>query len=596
MGDYVYFMNGKEVVATGIKQKNEIFRMLFRTKSARSAGEVNVSTLSLKIWHERLGQLHKQALCDLVKKESLRGVKIKNKNDFFCDACHLGKAHRLSFKLNNEKQARTKAGEFIHSDVCGSMSETSLGGAHFFFAFIDDASGYCHVYFLKHKSDVIDRFKDFERMVANKFGASIKVLRSGREYCNEKMTRYMSERGIKFELSALYTPEQNGKSERSNQTIVECARAVLEAKGLLKFLWTEAINTAVYLQNRVSISEKKEEKTSYEVWMGEKPDLSHVRVFGSEAFVHVPKQFTRKFDARSKKVLLVRYKDNSNNYRLYNPETKNVTVSRNVIFHETLQGPDPPINEDKTVTIPMWNEPSVDNNDEPVVDKKDAHGELAVDNEKIRDGDVVERQLPRVEPRQLRDRSTLRLPARYDEVNIAEFEVPANFKKAIDGKDSSKWTEAVRDKLKAHETNKTWTIVPKEIDKKTIDSKWVFKILWDANKNIQRYKARLCARGFQQRERIDYKETFSPVVRYDSLRVLLALIAQEDLELVQFDVQTAFLYGNLEEEIHMEIPEGLNSEDDSSNIANVVCRLNKSLYGLKQALRCWIRKFSNFLK
>lgn len=118
----------------------------------------------------------------------------------------------------------------------------------------------------------------------------------------------------------------------------------------------------------------------------------------------------------------------------------------------------------------------------------------------------------------------------------------------------------------------------------------------DVTGRVYRYKARLCARGFQQREGIDYTETFSPVVRYDSLRVLLALVAQEDLELVQFDVKTAFLYGNLDEEIHMEVPEGLDIEKCANSGVNAVRRLDKSLYGLKQAPRCWNQNFSGFLR
>ena len=157
---------------------------------------------------------------------------------------------------------------------------------------------------------------------------------NGREYVNEKIKQYLSSRGIQFEPCAPYTPEQNGKSERDNRTIVECARTMLKAKNLPTLLWAEAVNTAVYIQNRVLSSERRRTKTPYEIWTGEKPDLSHVRVFGSEAFVYVPKQFTKKFDARSKKVMLVGYEGNSSNYRLYNPETRTVTVSRNVVFNE----------------------------------------------------------------------------------------------------------------------------------------------------------------------------------------------------------------------------------------------------------------------
>lgn len=123
---------------------------------------------------------------------------------------------------------------------------------------------------------------------------------------------------------------------------------------------------------------------------------------------------------------------------------------------------------------------------------------------------------------------------------------------------------------------------------KTIDSKWVFKIKNNTDRGTQRWKAKLCARGFMQRRGIDFTETFAPVVRYDSLRLFLAIVMKKDLVMLQFDVQTAFLYGELQEDIFMEIPEGLNVKKEPRGSAgnNVVCKLEKSLYGLKQAPRC----------
>lgn len=129
---------------------------------------------------------------------------------------------------------------------------------------------------------------------------------------------------------------------------------------------------------------------------------------------------------------------------------------------------------------------------------------------------------------------------------------------------------------------------------KTIDSRWIFRILRNTEGEICRFKARLCARGFMQKKGVDFYETFSPVVRYDSLRVLLAIVATKDLELAQFDVQTAFLHGKLDEEIFMEPPDGLIGKGEDAK--DRVCRLEKSLYGLKQAPRCWNREFSAFLK
>ena len=124
------------------------------------------------------------------------------------------------------------------------------------------------------------------------------------------------------------------------------------------------------------------------------------------------------------------------------------------------------------------------------------------------------------------------------------------------------------------------------------DSKWVFRVNQGVDGPIQRYKARLCGRRFQQQPGLDYTETFAPVVRYNSLRVLLAIVAYLDLEMTQSDIKTAFLYGELEEDLFMKIPEGLHPKLDADKVAS---KLNKSLYGLKQAPRCWNKRFHNFL-
>ena len=126
---------------------------------------------------------------------------------------------------------------------------------------------------------------------------------------------------------------------------------------------------------------------------------------------------------------------------------------------------------------------------------------------------------------------------------------------------------------------------------KAIGCKWVFKTKRDSLGNIERYKARLVAKGFTQKEGIDYTETFSPVSKKDSLRVILALVAHFDFELQQMDVKTAFLNGDLDEEVYMKQPEGFPSSDGEQ----LVCKLKKSIYGLKQASRQWYLKFHNVI-
>lgn len=126
---------------------------------------------------------------------------------------------------------------------------------------------------------------------------------------------------------------------------------------------------------------------------------------------------------------------------------------------------------------------------------------------------------------------------------------------------------------------------------KPIGCNWIFKTKRDSKGNIERYKVRLIAKGFTQKEGIDYKETFSPVSSKDSLRIIMALVAHYDLELHQMDVKTAFFNGDVEETIYMVQPKGFETKGSKY----LVCKLNKSNYGLKQASRQWYRKFDQII-
>lgn len=131
------------------------------------------------------------------------------------------------------------------------------------------------------------------------------------------------------------------------------------------------------------------------------------------------------------------------------------------------------------------------------------------------------------------------------------------FNEAVCSSDSKEWMAAIAEELEALKQNDTWEIVPLPPDKRCITSKWVFKVKRHPNGQIQRYKARLVAKGFDQIEGVDYTETFAPTTRYDTIQVLLALSVSKDLKILQFDVKTTFLHGELDEEVYMEIPEGV---------------------------------------
>ena len=169
---------------------------------------------------------------------------------------------------------------------------------------------------------------------------------------------------------------------------------------------------------------------------------------------------------------------------------------------------------------------------------------------------------------------------------------PTSFEEAMRSDHSSKWLKAMEDELKSMSTNKVWDLenIPKGA--KTVGCKWVYKTKYDSQGNIERFKARLVAKGFTQREGIDYNETFSPVSCKDSFRIIMALVAHYDLELHQMDVKTAFLNGDLEENVYMAQPKGFVVKGKE----NMGCRLKKSIYGLKQASRQWYLKFDRTIK
>lgn len=157
----------------------------------------------------------------------------------------------------------------------------------------------------------------------------------------------------------------------------------------------------------------------------------------------------------------------------------------------------------------------------------------------------------------------------------------SNFKQAVHSDFAQEWREAMEAGLKSMRDNKVWELV------EPIGCKWVFKTKRTSEGTIERHKARLVAKGFTQKEGIDFTETFSPVSTKDAFRIIMALAAYFDLELHQMDVKTAFLNGELEEEIYMQQPGGFVRHGTE----NLVCRLNKSIYGLKQASRQWYKKF-----
>ena len=201
--------------------------------------------------------------------------------------------------------------------------------------FIDDFSRKTWVYFVKEKSEVFGVFKRFKTFVERESGYYIKALRSdrGREFTSKEFRDFCNNNGIRRPLTVPFTPQQNGVVERKNRSILNMARSMLKSKGMPKEFWAQAVECAVYLSNR-SPSRSLWNETPQQAWTGRKPSIAHLKIFGSIAFAHVPDQKRSKLDDKSEKLVFIGYDASSKGYKLYNPKTKKVVVSRDVVFDE----------------------------------------------------------------------------------------------------------------------------------------------------------------------------------------------------------------------------------------------------------------------
>ncbi|KAL0858839.1 hypothetical protein ABMA27_011295 [Loxostege sticticalis] len=210
--------------------------------------------------------------------------------------------------------------------------------AKYFITFVDDFSRKVYVYFLKNKLDIKSVFERFKNEVENETDRRIKILRTdnGKEYCNNMFLKCLADSGIKHQTSTPYTPEQNGLAERMNRTLVERAKAMLFDANLKKEYWAEAVATAAYIVNR-SPSRVLAEVTPFEKWSGKKPNISHLKIFGSKVMVHIPKQNRLKWDRKSRELIFVGYCETTKGYRLHDPKTRKTVISRDVIFIENIK-------------------------------------------------------------------------------------------------------------------------------------------------------------------------------------------------------------------------------------------------------------------
>ncbi|RDX84970.1 hypothetical protein CR513_33901, partial [Mucuna pruriens] len=536
-----------------IVAKGDLCCSLYKTRAKSCSSSLNAAVGSLSsLWHKRLGHMSEKGLQHLAKKKLIPLQEDSTSEP--CDHCVYGKQHRVAFKGSSSRMSGVL--ERVRTYVCGPMEVESIGGAKFFVTFIDDASRRVWVYLLKSKDEVFKYFKHFHVMVERETGKKLKCLRSdnGGEYTSHEFRDYCFGHGIRHEKTVPGTPQHNGVAECMNRTILERVRCMRKTSRLPKSFWGAVVQTAVYLINR-SPSVPLDGDVPERVWRGKDISYSHLRVFGCQAFAHVPKEQRTKLDDKALPCIFIGYGNEEFGYRLWDPKNKKVIRSRDVIFHEEkLMGDH--VEEEKEVpgknTLELLPQKQGDVGPEEIPDDEDAEDEPAPEDNHQGEHTGV----PEGDDQPLRQSTRERVPSRRyppsEFVLLTERGEPEDYCEALAHKDRARWMEAMRDEMNSLKKNQTYELVRLPKGRKALQNKWVFRLKDEGQGSLVKHKARLVVKGFGQKKGIDFDEIFSPVVKMTSIRTILGLAASLDLEMEQMDVRTAFLHGDLEEEIYMQ--------------------------------------------
>ena len=590
------------------------------------------ATKDLQTWHQVLGHCN---VSDIMKLESVvHGMKIANRQRSDCETCIQGK---MTDTRNRQPDEKAKVPlELVHCDLAGPVDPIAKDGYRYSLIFVDDYSGLIMVYFLKKKSDTAIATKKFfadvaplgkvKNMVEVTPISEVKCVRSdnGGEFTSQEFRDLLLDYQVKHQMSSPYSPHQNGTAERAWRSIFEMGRCLLIESGLPRFLWAYAVMASAYIRNRCYNPRLK--MTALEAFSGQRPNISNMQVFGSSCYALV--QNPKKLEERAEKGVFVGYDRGSPAYLVYFPENQVVKRVRCVKFldkkfesvnehveqqPETVIDADsvgnvPPVGEENVqiehdvAPVPQGDENEIDDND----DEERPQGRYPI-RERGRNADVVGNEgrvaqgryppRERARPAYLNDYVAGEELDDEDVDNVNCFDhfykcvatdVPQSYSEAIKSPDSEKWLEAMKDEMNSLEENETFSLTSLPKGRDAVGGRWVYAKKLGADQKVQ-YKARYVAKGYAQVPELDYGETFSPTAKMTSIRTLIQLAVEHDLIVHQMDVKTAYLNAPIDCEIYVQQPEGFTEGQ------NLVYKLKKSLYGLKQSGRNWNAMLSDHL-
>ncbi|CAA7014375.1 unnamed protein product [Microthlaspi erraticum] len=535
-GDFkVEFYKGDKKVLVGKYEQG-----LYYLQGQIRVPEVNAAKAVVdmtKRWHSRLAHMSLSSMEILVRKGLLKSEEVKQLE--FCEACTMGKSHKQSFK--KAKHTTNEILGYVHSDLWGSPNVTpSLSGARYFLTMIDNYSRKVWIYFQKTKDEAYQNFADWKVLVENQTGKKLKCLRTdnGLEFCNQQYDKLCRESGVKRHKTCLYTPQQNGVSERMNRTIMDKVKSMLQETGLEGEFWAEAASTAVYIINRSPSSAIEFEVPEY-LWTGIKPGYSHLRRFGCVAYVHT---VSDKISPRDTKGILLGYAQGTKGYMIWLLDDLRVTVSKDVVFNEdqvykqrdsettqTVQATgkqgkrkvvtfsddlveyqseesEQSEQSGQSTSVPSSVQGGAAQNTET---KSESESSSSSDDETEEKNEVTQDLSEYLLARD-RDRRQTKKPSKYGEADIVAFSLicadsinldePKSYAEAQRSKDKKLWNAAEDEEMDSLIKNLTWILTNKPTDQKVIGCRWLYRLKPGIPKSeLPRHKARLVAKGYARR-------------------------------------------------------------------------------------------------
>ncbi|KAJ8107603.1 hypothetical protein ONZ43_g6683 [Nemania bipapillata] len=514
----------------------------------------------MRLWHERMGHLSEKSLLKLEK--IVQGMD-EAKTYCTCEACVLGRMREGPHK--GKLPEGNYLGEVIFSDVCGPYHIPGYRGERYWLTIIDSYSRLSALKPMKDRTKVWSYIGKFVDSLASleKQGRKCRIVHAdkGGEYISKAAEDWGTQRGIDIQWAPTEQHESNGMAESFNITIRDKLLPTMIGGNIPPSYWPEVAATINYLRNRSPHNAL--DITPFEKAYGQRPNISHIRTLGTKLWYLLPSTKRKKLDEKSATGILVGYSSNSI-YRILTPDGKVIEAARQNTHFDTERAEKERSGRPNMVSAGTQTDY--------------ASSGVTEFTHHFRFGNY------RTSASQILYQDTLNSDMHSETVNPYP-----KTGEALRDPNSKEWLEGMKVEHQSLVDNETWTLVPRTKDMHVLRGKWVYKLKRGPNNEITRFKARWVVRGFEQIEGIDYFETFASVVKPMSYKILFAMAAAWDLEIEQMDVKTAFLYGEIEEDIYVEQPHEF--EDGSKR----VCKLRRALYGLKQAPRVWFKTLSDFL-